>query len=121
MRVAPVLVMLLLGMSAALAQEEVGDPQAGWTVASETCAGCHAVRPEEAQSPHPHAPRFEDVSNTPGMTATSLFVWMRSWHPTMPSIILSDADLQNVVAYILSLKADQPRDRADTLGNTGPP
>jgi hypothetical protein len=49
-------------------------------------------------------PRFDDVADTPGMTATALFAWMRTSHPTMPNIILEPDDLRNVVAYILSLK-----------------
>jgi hypothetical protein len=41
------------------------------------------------------------------MTATALFVWMRTSHPTMPNIILEPEDLRNVVAYVLSLKDRQ--------------
>jgi hypothetical protein len=55
-------------------------------------------------SPEPTAPPFKDVANTPGMTETALTVWLRTSHPTMPNIIVEPADMDNVIAYILSLK-----------------
>jgi len=38
------------------------------------------------------------------MTETALTVWLRTSHPTMPNIIVEPADMDNVIAYILSLK-----------------
>ena len=38
------------------------------------------------------------------MTATALRVWLQTSHPTMPNIMLAPNDMDNVVAYILSLK-----------------
>jgi mono/diheme cytochrome c family protein len=93
-----------LAAAGARAQEDVGDPEAGFAVASEICASCHAITREQSMSPILEAPRFEDVANTPGMTAMALFAWMTTSHPTMPNIILEPEDLRNVVAYILSLK-----------------
>jgi mono/diheme cytochrome c family protein len=63
-----------LAAAGARAQEDVGDPEAGFAVASEICASCHAITREQTS------------------------------HPTMPNIILEPEDLRNVVAYILSLK-----------------
>jgi mono/diheme cytochrome c family protein len=88
----------------ARAQEGVGDPEAGFVVASEICASCHAITREQRMWPVLKGPRFDDVADTPGMTAMALFAWMRTSHPTMPNIILEPEDLRNVVAYILSLK-----------------
>jgi mono/diheme cytochrome c family protein len=87
--------------------EDVGDPEAGFVVASEICASCHAITREQAMLPVLQGPRFDDVADTPGMTAMALFVWMRTSHPTMPNIILAPEDVRNVVAYILSLKNRQ--------------
>jgi hypothetical protein len=44
------------------------------------------------------------VANTPGMTATALAVSLTTSHPTMPNIILEQEDLDNIIAFILSLK-----------------
>jgi mono/diheme cytochrome c family protein len=94
------------------AAQPVGDPEAGFEVATEVCAECHEIMPMPGASreldPLPfeeaEAMPFEEIANTPGVTAIALFAWMQSTHPTMPNIILEDDELRNVVAYILSLK-----------------
>jgi hypothetical protein len=44
----------------------------------------------------------------PGMTGTALAVWFRTSHPvlpkTMPNLVIEDDDMDNVIAYILSLR-----------------
>jgi mono/diheme cytochrome c family protein len=93
--------------SGAAAQEASGDPEAGFELASEVCAFCHAISPGESMSPIPEAPSFEQIANTPGMTETWLYAWMTTSHPTMPDIILEPEELTDVVAYILSLQDEQ--------------
>jgi mono/diheme cytochrome c family protein len=102
-----------LWSEAALAQD-VGDPDAGYEVATQICAACHAILPGEGRSPNPPplpfeagAPLpFEDIANTPGVTSTALFAWMGTSHPSMPNFVLEHDELRNIVAYILSLKRD---------------
>ena len=55
--------------SAPVAAQEAGDPQAGAAYAKQYCAKCHAIADEDA-SPEQTAPRFKDVANSSGMTAT---------------------------------------------------
>jgi mono/diheme cytochrome c family protein len=100
-------VLMSLIAAGAWGQEDVGDPEAGFVVASEICASCHAITREQAMLPVLEGPRFDDVADTPGMTPMALFVWMRTSHPTMPNIILAPDEVRNVVAYILSLKHRQ--------------
>ncbi len=102
-RLAILTLLLLFPGSLSIAAQEAGDPQAGAAYAEQYCAKCHAIA-DEGASPEHTAPRFKDVANTSGMTATALRVWLQSSHPTMPNIILEQNDLSNVVAYILSLK-----------------
>jgi mono/diheme cytochrome c family protein len=88
--------------------QEWGDAGKGLQFARKACAECHAVLKRQALSPAPNAPTFKEIANTPGMTWTALVVWFRSVHPTvpkrMPNFILSDDDMDNVIAYILSLR-----------------
>ena len=43
---------------------------------------------------------------TPGINERALIVWFQSSdHATMPNLILAQKDLDDVVAYILSLRA----------------
>jgi mono/diheme cytochrome c family protein len=99
----------VLGAASALAAEDVGDPQAGFEYAQRVCSGCHGISAETSRVPK--ATRFREVADRPGMTGTALRVWMETYHPTMPNIVVDKQDMLNVIAYILSLKgrdADQP-------------
>ncbi|RTL70195.1 MAG: tetratricopeptide repeat protein [Hyphomicrobiales bacterium] len=86
---------------------ETGSIADGRAYAQKTCAECHNVSGSDARSPNPKSPRFRDIANTPGMTFTALTVWSRSTHATMPNIIIPQSDLENLSAYILSLRAQR--------------
>jgi mono/diheme cytochrome c family protein len=97
-----------LACGPALAQ----DVEAGRALAEEVCSACHAVEagagmigqrltlPWEAGV----ALTFEDIGNTVGVTEAALQVWLTSNHPTMPDFVLTDEEIADVVAYILSLR-----------------
>lgn len=94
---------LLASVSLAAAADD-GDTKAGLDYAKLYCSSCHGIAGED--SPLPQAPRFADVAHQPGMTATALQAWLETSHPTMPNIIVAPKDMQNVIAYILSLKSN---------------
>ncbi len=83
----------------------IGDPARGLEFAQANCAGCHAILGEETISPNPDSPAFNAVANTPGITRTALSVFLQTPHPTMPNLIVAGEDADNLIAYILSLKA----------------
>src|SRR3954469_11495212 len=83
--------------------QEAGDPRAGLALAREVCASCHAILAGETQSPNARAPSFEAIAHTPGMTGTALSVALRTSHETMPNLMFEADELQNLIAYILSL------------------
>ena len=93
---------VLVGLASS-AEAQTGDPEAGAAYAQQVCAKCHAID-RTGLSPEPTAPPFKDVANTPGMTGTALRVWLSTSHPTMPNIVVEPADMDNIIAYILSLK-----------------
>jgi mono/diheme cytochrome c family protein len=95
--------MLIAAATSAEAQER-GDARKGLNHARSVCAECHAVLPSETISPNAKAPTFKTVANTPGMTATALAVWFRTSHPTMPNLIINPEDMDDVIAYVLSLR-----------------
>ena len=55
-------------------------------------------------SPVDAATPFQVIANTGGMTRTALYVFFRTPHTTMPNLVVQGDDLDNVIAYILSLK-----------------
>ena len=77
---------------------------AGRRVAMEICSHCHRDS-EGPRAPLPNTPSFIDIANMPSNTAHSLKVFLRSNHKRrMPNFIMSNADTDDVVDYILSLK-----------------
>jgi mono/diheme cytochrome c family protein len=89
----------------AVQAQEAGDIQQGRELALDVCASCHAVRAGETRSYVAAAPSFQLVANTRGMTATALAFWLTAHsHPTMPMIRLSEKEVDDVSAYILSLR-----------------
>lgn len=103
--IAPIAMALAFGPPAAFAQD-AADPAAGRDFAREVCAQCHAVEAPFGESPHPDAPNFHTIANVPGMTATALYVVLRTPHRQMPDLILEPGEMYDVVAYILTLKDD---------------
>jgi mono/diheme cytochrome c family protein len=85
--------------------QESGGAKRGSTVALETCAGCHGVRRGE-RSLNPKAPPFGTIAEVNGMTAMALNVALLTSHPVMPNIKLEPQQRLDVIAFILSLKAN---------------
>ena len=100
-----VVIFVALIPATALAQL-IGDAEKGRQYASEVCSQCHAVRPGERQSPVAEAPPFQAVADTSGMTSIALAAWFQSSHPTMPNIQMSDAEMRDVIQYLLGLKKE---------------
>jgi mono/diheme cytochrome c family protein len=82
-----------------------GNPQAGRADAQQVCAECHAIQRGQVSSPNSKSPTFVELATTPGMTATALLVALTTPHAGMPMFILTTEQRENVIAYILSLKA----------------
>ena len=94
---------ILTALSPALAQPIEGDPAAGRQTATKLCSSCHQVLPiflpDKAD-----APSFQSIADLPSTTGISLYVFLHSNHRNMPNLILSSAEANDLIAYILSLK-----------------
>lgn len=90
--------------------QHIGKSDAGLAYARAHCGECHGVEPDAADfSPNIDAPDFSVVANTPGMTERAIAVWLQTSHPTMPNLMLPDEARDDLVAYIMSLKAKPVR------------
>jgi mono/diheme cytochrome c family protein len=95
----------ILGTVITARAQDTGDVERGRRLALEVCASCHAVRAGQTRSPVATAPSFEEIANTPGMTAAALNLWLTAHsHPTMPAIMLSPQEVRDASAYLLSLR-----------------
>lgn len=83
---------------------QLGSVDAGRAYAEDVCATCHAIKPGAGESPVPEAPAFEQVANTPGWNERALMVFFRTPHASMPNLVITGSDADNIIAYIMSLK-----------------
>jgi cytochrome c len=96
--------LFVVAVSTSAMAQQAGDPGAGAAYAKQYCSKCHAIGDTQI-SPEPKAPRFKDIANT--RTPVVLGVWLRTPHLYMPNIVVEADQIDNVIAYILSLKKSQ--------------
>jgi mono/diheme cytochrome c family protein len=82
-----------------------GDRVMGEKLAQEWCSGCHAVDDKATQA-RDAVPSFFSIAMMPSTTSTSLHAWLQTSHPRMPNWELTRAQIDDVTAYILSMKQD---------------
>ncbi|MEO3475614.1 cytochrome c [Roseomonas sp. CAU 1739] len=104
MRGLAVLMLLAGAVMPALAQTEAGDPAAGLRLASAWCANCHRVAPAGPGPASDGAPAFAAVAQMPSTTSMALRAFLQTPHPSMPDYRLSREQIDDVVAYLLSLR-----------------
>lgn len=96
---------LLLALSASQALAESGDRASGEALARTWCANCHGIRAAGPASTDDAAPRFEAIARMPSTTSLSLRAFLQTPHVNMPDYSLTRRQLDDVVSYILSLRA----------------
>ena len=96
---AAILAVVTASASSALAQ----DPDAGRKLAADWCSVCHTIdrTPEGAAK---RAPSFARLAATSAMTPLALRVFLQTPHDRMPNIRLTAEQIDDVVAYIDSLR-----------------
>jgi cytochrome c2 len=79
-----------------------GDPMAGAELAKRWCDSCHATGNSAAASDI--GPAFVAIANNPNSTADRLRAWLINPHPPMPNPGLTRLEIENVIAYLASLR-----------------
>ena len=105
-RLGPALAAIPLTAGPALAQEAPGDPAAGRMLAEEVCAACHAIPGVAPRIGVPGARSFQALAADPAVTGLALHAFLRTQHPPAPTFVLNEEQLNDTVAYILSLRAE---------------
>jgi mono/diheme cytochrome c family protein len=94
---------------AAPAHAADGDARAGRKFATQYCQECHEVgKTPTLSSMLATGPAFRDVANASTTTPLALRVFLSTSHPTMPNIVLSKTEIDDIVAYIMSLRTPAP-------------
>jgi len=96
----------LLAAGPALAQgaAEAEQLAQGRRVAETWCANCHVVGAGARGPSGDAAPPFAAIARMPATTGMALRAFLQTPHARMPDYHLSQAELDGVVAYILSLR-----------------
>ena len=87
----------------ALAQPLEGDPASGRQIATKLCSSCHRVLPMTFPD-RADPPSFQSIADLPSTTGLSLNAFLHSNHKNMPDLMLSPAEANDLIAYVLSLK-----------------
>jgi mono/diheme cytochrome c family protein len=89
-------------------------PNRGQAFAQASCGGCHAVG-LYGSSTNPNSPPFGAIANQEGLTAQTLTVWLRGAHnyPAEMNFYLSDRQVDQLVAYMLTLRDPNYRRPSD--------
>lgn len=97
--------MVLSGPAPAYA---AGDPRRGKELAAVWCSACHQIGPE--MPPRGPGPPFSAIAGNLRYSARYIKDWVVYPHARMPSFRLSSEVLDDLVAYIHSLRATVPAD-----------
>ena len=100
------LVMLVAALLLAPLAAAAGDAAAGEEMARRWCAECHLIGSAPAATVIDGAPPFTAIANDPEKDGAYLRTWLFDPPPPMPKLELSRREIEDLVAYIESLKAE---------------
>jgi mono/diheme cytochrome c family protein len=92
----------------AWAAGDTADVSIGRGLALNWCAQCHLVAEDQDHIPYGVGPSFYSVADDPATSEMRLRAFLISPHVIMPNIMLSQEQIDEIVAYILSLRRRQP-------------
>jgi mono/diheme cytochrome c family protein len=81
-----------------------GDAKRGRDLARSSCAQCHAITRGQLRSRNGFAPTFEALATGRAATRMALREALQNTHREMPNLILNDDQLEDLAAYIASLR-----------------
>ena len=84
--------------------QDAGDATAGRNLAHAWCNSCHVVDPAQRQGTSNGAPTFTAIAAMKTTTFAGLEVFLQTPHNRMPDLHLNRDEIDDVAAYILTLK-----------------
>ncbi len=82
------------------------DIRNGARLAGALCSNCHDVGSGTPERVLADVPSFAEIAARPGASAERIETFILVPHPAMPEVQLSRNELADIIAYILSLKAE---------------
>lgn len=82
---------------------KAADADHGRVIARQWCASCHIVEPGQTAAAD-SAPAFARIANDPARAPSAQRAWLSSPHPPMPNLALSRGEIDDIVAYLETLR-----------------
>jgi mono/diheme cytochrome c family protein len=98
------LLLLLASAASATAQVVVGDPDSGRHLSETWCTNCHVVSSTQPRAASTGAPSFRAIAAQKAVTPMALSAFLQTPHHRMPDLHLNREEIDDVSAYILSLR-----------------
>lgn len=98
---------IVLGLAAAAAALAGGSPDAARPIISENCVNCHDVPGIQAKygRAEVNAPPFQSIADQPDTyTPDQIRQFLQHPHYPMAKFVLSSSDIDNIIAFIQSLR-----------------
>ena len=89
------------------AEDMLGSAEAGHELALNVCAECHWAAEDQFLIPESEAPSFFEIAANPARTAASIKVFLQTPHRTMPNLMLTPEETDDIIAYIMKLREQQ--------------
>ena len=101
-------------LSSAIAIADDVSVQRGGSLANKICSACHVIGADQEFSPilRDYGPDFREIAGRKDLSAESLRAFLRTTHIRahapykMPNLLLTDEQMDALVDYILSLRAN---------------
>ena len=84
--------------------QEAPNVASGRKLASAWCSECHLVAAGQSKAGNDAIPTFSTIANKPGTTAMALKAYLATPHPVMPNVVATRQQVDDIVAYILTLQ-----------------
>jgi mono/diheme cytochrome c family protein len=101
--------LLMTAYSPPVFAQDVGDADAGRYLAEMWCSTCHVVTAAQSQGTSTGAPTFRAIAADTAITPMALSAFLQTPHHRMPDLHLSREEIDDVSAYILSLRLPSKR------------
>lgn len=82
-----------------------GDARQGEALARQWCSNCHLIGADQAAGGDA-APTFAVIAETAEERTSELTAWLADPHPPMPNLNLTRVEIDDLLAYIKSLRQE---------------
>jgi mono/diheme cytochrome c family protein len=99
--------MVMVSASAALSQSVLTDPGRGRELAESLCSTCHVVDASPGNIAKSDISSFYSIANRVDQSQERLAGAIIFPHPAMPKVSFTNAELRDIIAYIMSLRVEK--------------